>query len=74
MRESPGLKPLFQAAAVILALALTTLVLLATESPPLAANASIARGAVGTWSVASDVLVAGCAVPSSPRASSSLSP
>jgi simple sugar transport system permease protein len=50
--------PLFQAAAVLLALALTTIVLLATKSPPLAAYASIARGAVGNWSVASDVLVA----------------
>jgi simple sugar transport system permease protein len=58
VRESPGLKPLFRAAAVILALVLTTLVLLATKSPPLAAYASIVRGAVGTWSVASDVVVA----------------
>jgi len=58
VRDSPGLKPLFRTAAVVLALTLTTLVLLATKSPPLAAYASIARGAVGSWSVGSDVLVA----------------
>jgi general nucleoside transport system permease protein len=50
-------KPLFQAAAVALALALTTLVLVATKAPPFTAFASIARGAVGSWGVASDVVV-----------------
>ena len=58
MPKSRAFKPLFQASAVLLALGLTTLVLLATKAPPLAAYASIARGAVGSWVVASDVLVA----------------
>ena len=57
-RATPARRTLFQAAAVLLALALTTLVLIATKAPPLAAYASIARGAVGSWGVASDVLVA----------------
>jgi len=52
-----AIKPLVQAGAVILALALTTIVLLATKAPPLAAYLSIAKGAVGSWTVASDVLV-----------------
>jgi simple sugar transport system permease protein len=52
------MKIAFQAAAVVLALGLSTLVLVATKAPPLAAFASIARGAVGSWGVASDVLVA----------------
>ncbi len=58
MAGERGLKNLFQASAVVLALALTTVVLLATKAPPLAAYASIARGAVGSWVVASDVVVA----------------
>ncbi len=58
MSDSRALKPLFQGAAVVLALGLTTLVLLATKAPPLAAYVNIARGAVGTVSVALDVLVA----------------
>ncbi len=58
MRESRLAKPLFQAGAVILALGITTLVLLATGAPPLAAFASIVKGAVGSLGVASDVVVA----------------
>jgi simple sugar transport system permease protein len=58
MPESRASKPLFRAAAVLLALGLTTLVLVATKAPPLAAYASIARGALGSWGVASDVVVA----------------
>lgn len=58
MAKERGLKPLFQASSIVLALALTTVVLIATKAPPLAAYAAIARGAVGSWGVASDVLVA----------------
>lgn len=58
MRESRLAKSLFQAGAVILALGITTLVLLATGAPPLAAFASIVKGAVGSLGVASDVVVA----------------
>jgi simple sugar transport system permease protein len=58
MRESRSVKTLFQAAAVVLALGLTTVVLVATGAPPFAAYAGIARGAIGTWGVASDVVVA----------------
>jgi ABC-type uncharacterized transport system permease subunit len=58
MREARLSKPLFQAGAVLLSLGLTTVVLLATKAPPLAAYASIASGALGSWGVASDVLVA----------------
>jgi simple sugar transport system permease protein len=43
---------------VILALALATLVLIATGAPPLAAYASIIKGAVGNWGVVSDTVVA----------------
>jgi ABC-type uncharacterized transport system permease subunit len=57
LRNSRAIKPLFQAGAVLLALALTTIVLLATKAPPLAAYASIAQGAAGSWVVALDVLV-----------------
>jgi general nucleoside transport system permease protein len=58
MPDSRALKPLFQAAAALLALGLTTVVLIATKAPPLAAYANIAQGAAGSWAVASDVLVA----------------
>jgi simple sugar transport system permease protein len=57
MPESRASKSLFQAAAVVLALVITTLVLVATKAPPFAAYAGIARGAVGSWGVASDVVV-----------------
>jgi general nucleoside transport system permease protein len=57
MPSSRAIKPLVQAGAVVLALGLTTVVLLATKAPPLAAYFSIAQGAVGSWGVASDVLV-----------------
>jgi simple sugar transport system permease protein len=58
MPEPRSLKSLFRLGAVVLALGLTTLVLVATKSPAFAAYASIARGAIGTWNVAADVLVA----------------
>jgi simple sugar transport system permease protein len=57
MTESRVSKPLFQAAAIVLALGITTLVLVATKAPAFAAFASIARGAGGSWSLASDVVV-----------------
>jgi general nucleoside transport system permease protein len=53
-----GGKALFRALAVVLALGLTTLVLLATGAPPFAAYGSIVNGAVGSWTMASDVIVA----------------
>ena len=52
-----GASAAFQAGAVVLALLLTTLVLLATRAPPLAAYANIALGALGSWDVAANVLV-----------------
>ena len=51
-------KPLFRALAVLLALGLASVVLLATGARPFAAYAVIAQGALGSWGVASDVLVA----------------
>jgi general nucleoside transport system permease protein len=58
MRSPRAIKALFRLGAVVVALALTTLVLVATKAQPFAAYASIIRGAVGNWNVASDVLVA----------------
>ena len=58
MPNARAAKPLFQATAVVLALGLTTLVLVATGAPPFAAFGSIASGAFGSWGVASDVVVA----------------
>jgi simple sugar transport system permease protein len=51
-------KGLFRAAAVVLALGIATLVLLATGAPPFAAFGSIIKGSLGSWGVASDVVVA----------------
>ncbi len=47
----------FQIGAVVLALALTALILVLTKAPPIAAFVNIALGSVGSWSVFSDVLV-----------------
>ena len=47
----------FQVGAVVLALALTALILVLTKAPPIAAFVNIALGSVGSWSVFSDVLV-----------------
>jgi general nucleoside transport system permease protein len=58
MRSERAVKSLFQAAAVVAALGITTLVLAATGAPPFAAFANIAKGAAGSWTVASDVVVA----------------
>ena len=57
MPNQRAVKSLFQVAAVLSALVITTLVLLATKAPPFAAYANIVRGALGSWVVASDVLV-----------------
>jgi len=48
---------LFGLGAVLLALGITTLVLLAAKAPPLAAYENILRGALGSWNVAAHVLV-----------------
>jgi simple sugar transport system permease protein len=55
--RSRAFKLLFQAVAVLMALGITTIVLIATKAPPFAAYANIARGAFGSWVVALDVLV-----------------
>ena len=46
-----------QIAAIVLAVLLTTVVLLAAHAPPLAAYANIILGAAGSWDVAANVLV-----------------
>ncbi len=48
---------ILQVAAIVLAVLLTTFVLLAAKAPPLAAYANIVLGAVGSWEVAANVLV-----------------
>jgi general nucleoside transport system permease protein len=48
---------ILQAAAIVLAILLTTFVLLAAKAPPFAAYANIILGAVGSWDVAANVLV-----------------
>jgi simple sugar transport system permease protein len=58
MHKSSLAKGLFRAAAVVLALGIATLVLMATGAPPLAAFGNIIKGSVGSWGVASDVVVA----------------
>jgi ABC-type uncharacterized transport system permease subunit len=56
--SSPRLpRALLQVGAILLAVLLTTLVLLAAKAPPLAAYANIVLGAVGSWDVAGNVLV-----------------
>jgi len=57
MRESKLTKALFKVGAVVLALLLTTLVLLAVKAPPLAAFKNIILGATGSWEVMANVLV-----------------
>ena len=55
--DRPWSAPAFQAGAVVLAPALTALILVATNAPPFSALVNIALGAFGTWQVFSDVLV-----------------
>jgi len=57
VRPSRASNALFQIAAVVLAVLLTTLVLLAAHAPPIAAFANIVLGAAGSWDVAANVLV-----------------
>lgn len=57
MAEPRSSNALLQVAAIVLAVLLTTLVLLAAQAPPFAAYANIALGAVGSWEVAANVLV-----------------
>lgn len=57
MRSTRPASALFQLGAVVLALLLTTVVLLASKSPPLAAYANIVLGATGSWDVVANVLV-----------------
>ena len=56
-KPSRALGALFQVAAVLVALLLTTAVLIVSKAPPLAAYANIALGAAGSWDVISNVLV-----------------
>jgi ABC-type uncharacterized transport system permease subunit len=58
MRDTPARRSLFQIGAVLLALLVTTAVLIAAKAPPLAAFANIVQGAFGSWDVTSNVLVA----------------
>src|SRR5271166_3777594 len=48
---------ILQVAAIVLAVLLTTFVLMAAKAPPLAAYANIVLGAVGSWEVVANVLV-----------------
>jgi ABC-type uncharacterized transport system permease subunit len=52
-----SMNALLQIAAVITALALTTIVLVVSHAPPLQAYKNIALGAVGSWEVMANVLV-----------------
>ncbi|MGO8693126.1 MAG: ABC transporter permease [Rectinemataceae bacterium] len=58
MRDTPARRTLFQVGAVVLALLITALVLIAAKAPPISAFANIVDGALGSWDVASNVLVA----------------
>jgi len=57
VRRASPVSALLQLAAVIVALALTTIVLVATKAPPFQAYKNIVLGAVGSWEVFSNVLV-----------------
>jgi general nucleoside transport system permease protein len=57
VRSTRPTNALLQIAAVIIALGLTTIVLIISRAPPLAAYANIVLGAVGTWDEISNVLV-----------------
>ncbi len=58
MRSARFSHTALRVAAIVLALLLTTLVMLAAHAPPFAAYANIVLGAVGSWEVAANVLVA----------------
>lgn len=57
MRRIPWLSILLQVGAVVLAVLFTTLILLATGSPPVAAYTNILRGAFGSVAKFADVLI-----------------
>jgi general nucleoside transport system permease protein len=57
VRDSRPVNILFQVGAVVLALLLTTVVLLIAKAPPIAAYVNIVLGALGSWDVAANVLV-----------------
>ncbi len=57
MRKARPLSALLQLAAVVVALALTTAVLVVTKAPPFQAYKNIVLGAVGSWDEISNVLV-----------------
>ena len=57
MRQIPWINILFQIGGVVLALIFTTIILLSTGSPPLEAFSNILRGAFGSLSKFSDVLI-----------------
>lgn len=57
MRDSRGMRAFFQVGGIVFALALTTVVLVASKAPPFAAYLNIALGAFGSWEVFSNVLV-----------------
>jgi simple sugar transport system permease protein len=57
MRDSRSSRLLFQSGAIVLALALTTVVLLLAGAAPFAAFKNIVLGAAGSWDVVANVLV-----------------
>jgi general nucleoside transport system permease protein len=57
VRSGRAQNALFQLGAVVLALLITTLVLLASKAPPFAAFGNIVAGALGSWEVVANVLV-----------------
>jgi len=57
VRSGRAAPVLFTAAAILVALLITTLVLLASGAPPLSAFWNIVLGALGSWEVAANVLV-----------------
>lgn len=57
MRDTKLNRALFGLGSIVLAFALTTVVLVATKAPPFEAFRNIALGAAGSWNVAADVLV-----------------
>jgi simple sugar transport system permease protein len=57
MARARSTNAILQCAAIILAVLLTTLVLIAAKAPPIAAYVNIVLGAVGSWEVAANVLV-----------------
>ncbi len=57
MRDTRGNRLLFQIGAILFALIITSLVLFLAGAQPFAAYKSLARGAVGSWDVVTNVLV-----------------